>query len=173
MARFGLWNNLARNKDSNKGTADEVAQTIDKTDQLKGDAVPGSVQNGEDKYVLTLGAISERLDVMRGDGASYPGTGNVGQTGKLRVDSSNKLFFWDGALATPAWVEVIGKAGPPGAAATVDVDSTVTLDAGNDAKVTNVGTNSAAKLKFEIPKGPKGEGLAPRQPWQLVTRHGH
>ena len=154
---FSFWNNLARNKDTNKGTADEIAQTIDKTDQLKGDAVPGSVQNGEDKYVLTLGAIAERLDVMRGDGASYPGAGNIGQTGKFRVDSSNKLFFWDGALATPAWVEVIGKAGPPGAAATVDVDSTVTLDAGNDAKVTNVGTNTAAKLKFEIPKGPKGE----------------
>ena len=154
---FGFWNNLARNKDSEKGKADETAQTIDKTDQLKGDAVPGSVQNGEDKYVLTLGAIAERLDVMRGDGASYPGAGNIGQTGKFRVDANNKLFFWDGALATPAWVEVIGKAGPPGQAATVEVDSTVTLEAGNDAKVTNVGTNTAAKLKFEIPKGPKGD----------------
>ena len=154
---FSFWNNLARNKDSEKGKADETAQTIDKTDQLKGDAVPASVQNGEDKYVLTLGAIAERLDVLRGDGASYPGAGNIGQTGKFRVDANNKLFFWDGALGTPAWVEVIGKAGPPGQAATVEVDSTVTLEAGNDAKVTNVGTNTAAKLKFEIPKGPKGD----------------
>ena len=154
---FSFWNNLARNKDSNKGTATETAQTIDKTDQLKGDAVPGSVQNGEDKYVLTLGAIAERLDVMRGDGSSYPGAGNIGQTGKFRVDASNKLFFWDGALATPAWVEVIGKAGPPGQAATVDVGSTTTLDAGQDATVTNSGTNQAAVLDFGIPKGPKGD----------------
>ena len=50
-----------------------------------------------------------------------------------------------------------GGDGTDGAAATVEVDSTVTLDAGNDAKVTNTGTTSAAKFKFEIPKGPKGD----------------
>ena len=154
---FGLWNRLARNKDSNKGTADEIAQTIDKTDQLKGDAVPGSVQNGEDAYVLTLGAISERLDLVKGDGSSYPGAGNVGQLGKLRVNSSNKLFFWDQTLATPAWVEIIGgSAGPPGAAATIEVGTTTTLSAGSSATVTNVGTSSAAKFNFGIPKGADG-----------------
>ena len=152
---FSFWNNLARNKDTNKGKADEIAQTIDSTDQQKGDAVPSSVQNGADKYVLTLGAIHHRLDVLRGDGASYPGAGNVGQTGKFRVDDSNKLFFWDGALATPAWVEVIGKAGPPGAAATVAVGSTTTLNPGVDATVTNSGTNTAAVFDFGIPKGEK------------------
>lgn len=155
---FGLWNRLARNKDSNKGTTDEVAQTIDKTDQLKGDAVPGSVQNGEDSYVLTLGAVSERLDLVKGDGSSYPGTGNVGHLGKLRVNSSNKLFFWDQTLATPAWVEIIGgSAGPPGAAATIAVGTTTTLDAGNPATVSNSGTSSAAVFDFGIPKGPKGD----------------
>ena len=155
---YSFWNRLARNKDSNKGTADEKAQTIDKTDQLKGDAVPGSVQNGEDAYVLTLGAISERLDLVKGDGSSYPGTGNTGQLGKLRVNSSNKLFFWDQTLATPAWVEIIGgSAGPPGAAATIAVGTTTTLDAGNPATVSNSGTSSAAVFDFGIPKGPKGD----------------
>ena len=155
---YSFWNRLARNKDSNKGTTDEKAQTIDKTDQLKGDAVPGSVQNGEDAYVLTLGAISERLDLVKGDGSSYPGTGNVGQLGKLRVNSSNKLFFWDQTLATPAWVEIIGgSAGPPGAAATIAVGTTTTLDAGNPATVSNSGTSSAAVFDFGIPKGPKGD----------------
>ena len=160
---FGLWNRLARNKDSNKGTSDEVAQTIDKTDQLKGDAVPGSVQNGEDSYVLTLGAISERLDLVKGDGSSYPGAGNVGQLGKLRVNSSNKLFFWDQTLATPAWVEIIGgSAGPPGAAATIAVGTTTTLDAGKDATVSNSGTSSAAVFDFGIPKGADGtDGTTP------------
>ena len=144
---FSFWNNLARNKDTNKGKAEEIAQTIDSTDQQKGDAVPSSVQNGADKYVLTLGAIHHRLDVLRGDGASYPGAGNVGQTGKFRVDDSNKLFFWDGALATPAQSRVGGS--PPGAAATVDVGSTTTLNPGVDATVTNSGTNTAAVLTLE------------------------
>ena len=154
---YSFWNRLARNKDSNKGTTDEKAQTIDKTDQLKGDAVPGSVQNGEDAYVLTLGAISERLDLVKGDGSSYPGTGNVGQLGKLRVNSSNKLFFWDQTLATPAWVEIIGgSAGPPGAAATIAVGTTTTLAAGNPATVSNSGTSSAAVFDFGIPKGADG-----------------
>ena len=152
---FGLWNRLARNKDSNKGTSNEVAQTIDKTDQLKGDAVPGSVQNGEDSYVLTLGAISERLDLIKGDGSSYPGTGNTGQLGKLRVNSSNKLFFWDQSLSTPAWVEIVG--GEKGAAATIAVGTTTTLDAGKDATVSNSGTSSAAVFNFGIPKGAKGD----------------
>ena len=153
---FGLWNRLARNKDTNKGTSDEVATTIDKTDQLKGDA--SSPQNGEDNYVLTLGAISERLDLIKGDGSNYPGTGNTGQLGKLRVNSSNKLFYWDQSLSTPAWVEIVGgEKGADGKAATIEVDSTVTLDPGNDAKVTNTGTENAAKFKFEIPKGAKGD----------------
>jgi len=150
---FGLWNRLARNKDSNKGTSNEVAQTIDKTDQLKGDA--NSPQNGEDSYVLTLGAISERLDLIKGDGSSYPGTGNTGQLGKLRVNSSNKLFFWDQSLSTPAWVEIVG--GEAGAAATIAVGTTTTLDAGKDATVSNSGTSSAAVFNFGIPKGPKGD----------------
>ena len=154
---FGLWNRLARNKDSNKGTSDEVAQTIDKTDQLKGDAVPGSVQNGEDSYVLTLGAVSERLDLIKGDGSSYPGTGNTGQLGKLRVNSSNKLFYWDQSLATPAWVEIVGGQGTPGQAATVDVGTTTTLAPGSSATVTNSGTSSAAVFDFGIPKGEKGD----------------
>ena len=88
---FGLWNRRPGYKDSNKGTTDEVAQTIDKTDRLKGDIVPGSVQNGEDSYVLTLGAVASTGLIK--DGSSYPGTGNVGHLGKLRVNSSNKLFF--------------------------------------------------------------------------------
>ena len=150
---FGLWNRLARNKDSNKGTTDEVAQTIDKTDQLKGDA--NSPQNGEDNYVLTLGAVSERLDLIKGDGSSYPGTGNTGQLGKLRVNSSNKLFFWDQSLSTPAWVEIVG--GEKGAAATIAVGTTTTLDAGNDATVSNSGTSSAAVFNFGIPKGADGD----------------
>ena len=50
-----------------------------------------------------------------------------------------------------------GPAGPAGAAATVTVGDVTTLDAGQDATVTNAGTTSAAVFNFGIPKGPKGD----------------
>ena len=109
----------------------------------------------EDTKVPTAGAASSRLDVIVGDGAGYPGTGNVGQNGKLRVDNSvtpNKLFYWN--TATAAWVEVKATSGT---AATVDVGTTTTLAAGSPATVTNSGTTTAAIFDFGIPKGDKGD----------------
>ncbi len=118
-----------------------------------------------DERIATVGAIDRIYSNVVGSGSSYPGTGNKGKLGKLRLDNTTtpaKMFWWDASLATPAWVELKvegkkGDPGDPGAAATVEVDSTVTLDPGNDAKVTNTGTSSAAKFKFEIPKGEKGD----------------
>jgi hypothetical protein len=157
---FGLWNRLARHDDSDKDTTNEKAQTIDSVDQLAGDAT-STVQNGVDSYVLTFGAISERLDVIQGDGSNYPGTGNTGQLGKFRVNDDNKLFYWDQTAATPAWVEIVGGQGTPGAAATVDVGTTTTGAAGTNASVTNSGTTSAAILDFTIPRGENGTDGTP------------
>lgn len=53
--------------------------------------------------------------------------------------------------------KVIGPQGPQGDAATVDVESTTTLPPDQPAQVENVGTNSAALLRFLIPRGQKGE----------------
>lgn len=50
-----------------------------------------------------------------------------------------------------------GRDGADGLAATIKVESTSTLPAGSNANVTNVGTTSAARLVFGIPKGDKGE----------------
>jgi hypothetical protein len=157
---FGLWNRLARHDDSDKDTTNEKAQTIDSVDQLAGDAT-STVQNGVDSYVLTFGAISERLDVIQGDGSNYPGAGNTGQLGKFRVNDDNKLFYWDQTAATPAWVEIVGGQGTPGAAATVDVGTTTTGAAGTNASVTNSGTTSAAILDFTIPRGENGTDGTP------------
>ena len=161
---FGLWNRLARHDDSDKDTDDEKAQTIDSVDQLAGDAT-SAVQNGVDSYVLTFGAISERLDLIQGDGANYPGDGNPGHLGKFRVNDDNKLFYWNQTAATPAWVEIVGGQGVPGAAATVDVGTTTTGAAGTNASVTNSGTNSAAIFDFTIPRGANGtngnDGVTP------------
>lgn len=53
---------------------------------------------------------------------------------------------------------ILGKViGPEGKAATVEVDSTETIEAGSPALVENVGTENEAKLKFSIPQGPKGD----------------
>ena len=116
----------------------------------------------EDTKIPSAGAAASRFDQVVGNGSSYPGNGNKGQRGKIRIDNSStpqKMFWWDESLATPAWVEIKteGQKGDKGDAATVAVDSTVTLEPGNDAKVTNTGTSSAAKFKFEIPKGAKGD----------------
>lgn len=50
-----------------------------------------------------------------------------------------------------------GDKGDPGQAATVTVGDVTTLDAGQDATVTNAGTTSSAVFNFGIPKGPKGD----------------
>ena len=50
-----------------------------------------------------------------------------------------------------------GAAGADGAAATVTVGEVTTLEAGEEATVTNSGTENAAVLDFAIPKGEKGD----------------
>ena len=49
-----------------------------------------------------------------------------------------------------------GADGRDGAAATIEVAETTTLPAGSSATVENVGTSSAARLKFGIPQGAQG-----------------
>lgn len=50
-----------------------------------------------------------------------------------------------------------GADGKDGAAATIEVAETTTLPAGSSATVENIGTSSAARLKFGIPQGQAGE----------------
>lgn len=50
-----------------------------------------------------------------------------------------------------------GETGPAGQAATITVGTTTTGEPGTDAYVTNVGSTSAAKFNFTIPRGEKGE----------------
>ena len=59
----------------------------------------------------------------------------------------------------------IGPVGPAGTSATINVHSTITLPADEDALVINEGTESAANFKFLIPRGPAGAALVPRGMW--------
>ena len=54
-----------------------------------------------------------------------------------------------------------GGGGTPGEAATIEVGTTTTLNPGQDATVTNSGTENAAIFNFGIPRGEKGEDGAP------------
>ena len=132
-----------------------------------------------DAALASAGAIDRIYSQIVGDGSSYPGTGNKGKQGKLRIDTSGAtpaLYCWDVA-GSGKWVEVKtdGKKGDPGkdgAAATIAVGKTTTTAAGTDAKVTNSGSTSAAVFDFEIPRGEKGEkgdagdsGVAQQSDW--------
>ena len=56
-----------------------------------------------------------------------------------------------------AYLNGIKISGQDGTAATITVGSVTTGAAGTSASVTNVGTESAAKLNFTIPQGAKGD----------------
>ena len=62
-----------------------------------------------------------------------------------------------------------GGGGTPGEAATIEVGTTTTLNPGQDATVTNSGTENAAIFNFGIPQGEKGEDGAH---WRDIRRQG-
>lgn len=74
------------------------------------------------------------------------------------MTSSDAVLFPDGESFQEKYEsgEFKGETGDDGTAATIKVASTVTLDAGSQAKVENIGTINAAMLNFYIPKGDKG-----------------
>jgi Phage T7 tail fibre protein len=114
---LAFWNKLPRNKDPNKGTATEVAQTISKLDQLLGDWP----KDGKDKYIATTDAISARLDPYVQDGVPTPlGLPQKEQHGKEWFDTDDLVQrFWDadaGAWVTLANTGPQGPAGGPGPA---------------------------------------------------------
>ena len=114
------------NTDKVIDTADQKAQTT-------------SWDDNDDK-VATAGAIAFRHDTVIGDGTSYPGAGNKGQRGKIRVDNSvtpNKMFWWDESLSTPAWVEITGNKG-----------SVTEVKAGNGISVKDPNTTPEVSVKL-------------------------
>ena len=97
-----LWDQL----DGIEGVLTQAEATADPTDP----AWSG------DELLPSVGAVERVYSQVVGDGSSYPGSGNKGKKGKLRIDntgSESKLFWWDADASTPAWVE-IGTVGPQG-----------------------------------------------------------
>jgi hypothetical protein len=108
---LSFWNSLPRNKDPNKGTATEIAQTVAKLDQLLGDWP----KDGQDKFIATTDAISARLDPYVQDGVPTPlGLPQKEQDGKQWFDTDDLVQrFWDADAG--AWV-TLANTGPPGPA---------------------------------------------------------
>ena len=110
-----FWNKLARHLDPDKGTADEVANTVDTKDQKTPD-VTGLKSDGwiaDDNHVATTGAISERLDVYVQDTKpADPAITEYRQAGKMWVDDGAlQISYWE--PSAKAWVN-LGSTGPQG-----------------------------------------------------------
>ena len=75
------------------------------------------------------------------------------------ITSADCVYFPDGKTFQQKWEdgEFQGEPGEDGAAATVRVGSTTTVNSDSRASVENVGTRTAAVLNFTIPRGEKGD----------------
>ena len=104
---LAFWNTLARNADPNKGTATELANTVDTKDQKAGDWV------SDDKHLATTGALSERFDVIVSDTKPPdPPITEIRQSGKFWIDDGTfQIHYWE--PAAKAWVS-LANAGPQG-----------------------------------------------------------
>ena len=130
--------------------------------QAEAEADPQNPTWSTDEKVATPGAIDRLYRQLVGDGAGFPGSGNKGKLGQLRIDTSGavpELYYWDANAASPAWVEIKskGEPGPPGPGATIEIGDTTTGDPGDPADVVNTGTETNAVLEFTIPRGDKGD----------------
>ena len=76
---------------------------------------------------------------------------------RVTVLMKNHSLTVTGNLTAPATDGEGGSSGEAGTAATIEVGTVTTGEAGSSAIVTNVGTTSAAVFDFVIPKGDKGE----------------
>ena len=147
----------------NQGTASaaQLAFTIPRGD-TGAQGVPGyspsaSVSKSGDTATITITDKNGTTTASVSDGADgqngYSPTASVSKSGDTAT-----ITITDENGTTTATVSdgQDGAAGAPGQAATIAVDSTSTLPAGSSATVTNVGTSSAARLAFGIPKGDTG-----------------
>ena len=114
------------------------------------DGSPGPAgQNGQDGAAATI-QVGEVVTLEPGQPAAVENTGTE-QAAVLKISIPRGQNGRD------------GDPGQAGAAATIQVGQVTTLDAGQQATVTNAGTVSAARFDFGIPKGQDGADGAPDQ----------
>ena len=129
-----------------------VTVGADKALSVKGPQGPQGEKGEDGTGVNIKGAVDSS--------ASLPGEGEPGDA-YVTSDTGN-LWVWDEEQSkyvdTGAQIKgPKGDKGDAGQAATVTVGTTTTAGAGEQASVTNSGTESAAVLNFTVPKGEKGD----------------
>ncbi len=94
---------------------------------------------------------------------------------KVNISVPTKLSELENDTGFSSGDDSPGTPGPPGAdgkAATIEVAETITGEPGTSAKVENIGTLNAAKLKFTIPRGKdgaSGSGGGGSVEWQEIN----
>ena len=111
---------------------------------------PKSDIEGENAYVYVAYADDE-------DGNGFTNTFNESKDYVAIKATNTEIPAPVASDFAGLWKNYKGQKGDNGVAATATAGTTTTLAAGQNAKVTNVGTTSAAVFKFEIPKGDKGD----------------
>ena len=126
-----------------------------------------------DSKLPTVGAAERVYANLVGKGTGYPGTGNKGKHGKIRIDHDSSLpdlFFWNEEASPPTWQQVAtqGKAGsqgpkgdppglqdPPQAVSNVPNKGDGTV--GDATVVVEQDLSGDLKFTFGIPEGEKGD----------------
>lgn len=144
---------------------------MDKTTVLTGGSQTSSssADGGSNVYTFTKSdGTTSTLTVKNGSKGSQ---GDPGATGKS-IDSvslkstSGKTKTYSvktGTTEVGTFSVTDGSDGASGAAATISIGTVTTGAAGTSVSITNVGTTSAAKFNFTIPKGDKGDKGDPGQ----------
>ena len=134
-----------------------------------------------DKHVVDMFTeLTKPADDVKMEKTCYGTISVVDGTSYVKLDGSNllipaastvKTFHGDrvtvlmknhsltvtGNLTSPSAVGGGGSSGEAGTAATIEIGTVTTGEAGSSASVTNVGTKSEAVFDFVIPRGDKGE----------------
>lgn len=143
----------------------EVA-TVDVDNVTVGAAAVGSIKGakgdqgeqgpaGEDGTGVNIKGSVENAAALPGEG--QPGDAYVLlDTGTLAVWDEGQQKFVDTGAQIKGPKGDTGAQGDPGAAATVQVGTVSTGEAGSQASVTNAGSESAAVFNFTIPRGAQG-----------------
>lgn len=108
-------------------------------------------------YVRTVGGAAEFQFVTDLSGAQGI-KGDNGATFTPSVDTNGNLSWTNnGGLSNPPTVNIKGRKGDTGDAATISIGTVTTLPAGSQATAENVGTDTDAIINLGIPQGAQGE----------------
>ena len=152
-------------------TGPEGPQGVPGQDGADGNGITSTVLNPD--YTLTItfsdGTTYTTPSIRGAQGEQgvqgIPGepgaTGNGIASTVLNADYTLTITFTNGQTYTTPSIRgeqgATGQTGETGAAATIAVGTTTTLNPGSSATVENVGTTGAAVFNFGIPKGEKGD----------------